>query len=343
MGYEEIFGTGVILNYLKERKYPTFMGELLFPETKIQDFDLEYIKGANRLPVSASIHSFNSETEIASRDALEKVKQSLALIKRKIKMDEKLLIKLQSPRNSAELEAAKKLYFNDVDDMVLAVKTRVEAMIMELISSGAITTDENGLTGLKLDYGLNSNQIKTLGGTSVWTDPLSDPLKDLDEWVDGMINAGVAMPTRALTSNAVMSALLRHEKVKKAVFGTNYDKRLSKNELNEFLTEQGLPKFATHDQRYRKQKADGTYETKRFYPDDKITLMPEYELGETVYGLTAEEVELQGKSESEIESMGNIIVQTYRTTDPVARWTKAVATALPTFPAAGDILIAKAK
>ena len=204
MGYEELFSTGTILDYLKERTFPVFLGEVLFPETKIQDFDLEYIKGANCLPVSASIHSFDTETEIASRDAIEKVKQSLALVKRKIKMDEKLLIKLQSPRNAAELESAKKLYFNDVDKMVLAVKTRVEAMIMELISSGRITTEENGLTGLTLDYGLSSSQIKTNAGTSLWTDPQSDPLKDLDEWVNEMVNSGVSTPTRALTSNVVL-------------------------------------------------------------------------------------------------------------------------------------------
>lgn len=343
MPYEEIFSTGVVLDYLKERQYPAFLGETLFPERKIQDFDLEYIKGANRLPVSASIHAFDTESEIASRDAMEKIKQSLALIKRKIKMDEKLLIKLQSPRSNAELQTAKKLYFDDVDEMVLSVKTRIEAMIMELLATGKITTDENSISGLSLDYGLASEQIKTNAGTSLWTDSQSDPVKNLETWVNEMVDKGKSTPTRALTSNLVLATLLRHEKVKKYIFGTNYDKMLSKTMLNQFLEEQGLPKIATYDQRYRKQTASGMYETKRFYPDNKITLMPEHTLGETIYGLTAEEVELQGTSESEIESMGNIIVQTYRTTDPVARWTKAVATALPTFPSADQILIAKVK
>ncbi|EJU22975.1 phage major capsid protein E [Peptoanaerobacter stomatis] len=341
MDFEQLFSMAVIRDYLKERKLKEFMGELLFPETKIEDIDLAYIKGANNAAVSASIHGFDTETEIASREKLEYVKEQLALIKKKIKMGEELIIKLNTPRTSAEFEKAKELVFDDVDKMVLAVKTRIEAMRMEALTTGKIVANENGAS-VSLDYGVPSNNIKTLGGTSVWTDAASDPIKDIFDWTNSLLNTAGITPTRALTSNAVLSTLLTHDKVKKDIFGLN-TKALNKKELNDFLQMQGLPIIATYDERYRVQNANGTYTTKRFFDENKFVMMPEYALGETIYGLTPEEIELSGKAGNEVSEREKVVVQIYSTKDPVARWTKAVATALPTFPFANEVIIAKVK
>ena len=342
MNFEELFGFAVIRDYLKERAYKPFLGEVLFPEDKVEDIDIAYIKGANNLAVAASVHGFDTETEIGSREAVEYVKQRLALIKRKIKMSEELLIKLNTPRTQREFEKAKQQAFDDIDKMVMAVRTRVEAMRMEALTTGKIVTNENN-ANISLDYSVPAANIKTLAGTSIWTDPLSDPIKDMREWADSLVDSVGSRPTRALTSNTVMAALTAHEKVRRAVFGSNFDKVMSKNQLNEFLEAQGLPTIATYDDRYRVQNANGSYTSKRFFDENKFVMMPDGALGETIYGLTPEEIELAGKDANEISEDNKVTVQIYRTTDPVARWTKAVATALPSFPAAAEVLIAKVK
>lgn len=341
LDFDKIFGNAVLRDYLKEREYKPFFGEVLFPEIKIQDIDFAFIKGAYNVPVSASIHGFDTETQIASRETADYIKEKLALIKNKIKMGEELLIKLNTPRTSAELEKAKELVFNDIDKMVIAVKTRIEAMRMQALASGKIEVDENGAK-ITLDYGVPSSNIKTQSGTSAWTHTDSDPLKDMLDWAESMvINTGVR-PTRALTSGAILSTLLRHEKVKKDILGTS-TKLISKKELNDFLEAHELPVIATYDERYKIQNANGTYTTKRFFDENKYVMLPEYELGETVYGLTPEEIELSGKAGNEISESEKVTVQIYSTQDPVARWTKAVATCLPSFPTAGEVLIAKVK
>lgn len=338
--FEEVFSAAVLLDYLKERKFPEFLGLTLFPEKKIEEIDLEYIKGGSHLPVSASVHAFNSESEIASRDALKAVKERLALVKRKIRMDEELLIKLQTPRTNKEFEKAKEQVFNDVDTMVLAVLTRAEAMRMEVLTTGKLSVNENGVN-VTLDYGVPSDALKTNAGNSAWTHADSDPLKDIYDWTDSVITRTGVIPTRALTSSSVLSLLLRHDKVRKNIFG-NANKLVTKAELNAFLEQQGLPKFASYDAKYRKEQANGTYQTLRFFDANKVVLMPDGFLGETVYGLTAEEIELAGTG-IDTEHVGNVLAMTYRTADPVARWTKAVATVLPSFPEAENILIAKVK
>ncbi len=340
MNFEELFGYSVIRDYLKEREYKPFLGEALFPEDKIEDIDFAYIKGANNLPVAASVHGFDTETEIGSREAKEFVKQRLALIKRKIKMGEELLIKLNTPRTQKEFEKAKKQVFDDIDAMVTAVRTRIEAMRMEMLCTGKIVVNENN-ANISLDYGVPSSNIKTLAGTSVWSNAASDPLNDMVQWTNSLVNTVGVKPTRALTSTMVLSLLTMHEKVKKAIFGLNSDKMISKNTLNEFLETQGLPVIATYDERYRIQNASGAYETKRFFDENKFVMMPDGNLGETIYGLTPEEIELSGKAGNEISEENKVTVQIYQTVDPVARWTKAVATALPSFPKASEIIIAK--
>ena len=68
--------------------------------------------------------------------------------------------------------------------------------------------------------------------------------------------------------------------------------------------------------------------------------MPDGNLGETLFGLTAEELELRKKPDVDITEIGNVVIEQYATNDPVAKWIKAVATALVTFPCADQVFMA---
>ncbi|RXM70851.1 major capsid protein [Clostridium tetani] len=336
---EEVFSPQTVLNYVKNRQPVPMLGDILFPEKKIEGLDFKMIKGANNLPVSASIHGFDTETEIGSRDGTSASLEELALIKRKIKMDERLIIQLNSPRNSQEEKQAISDIFNDVDNMVSSVKTRVEAMRMEAVTTGKLTINENGVKAT-IDYGTP----KTQQSTTDWTDKATaKPLDDIYAWTDKVVQNSGFTPTRVLTSKSVLNLLLTNESIRKAVLGVNSDRVLTKSMLNQLLESMELPTVATYDAQYRIQGADGKYTPKRYFEDGKFVLLPDGKLGESVYGLTAEEIELRGRSDVKIESFGNIIAEIYSTKDPVARWTKAVATCLPSFPYADQIYIAKVK
>lgn len=342
MRIEDVFDTNTVLNYVQNRQLPPMLGQNLFPERKIQDLSFEYIKGANNLPVMASVHAFDTETEIASRDGLEKISMEVALIKRKIRMGEKLIIQLSKPRDTAEFEYAKNQVFNDIDNMVNAVKARVEAMRMEVISSGKIVLDENGVK-LTLDYGVPEAHQETLSGTDVWMDAASTPLDDIYDWVDKIVADTGVTPTRALTSKAVVNVLLKHETIRKALWGVNSDRVVTLSQLNQLLQSMDLPLIATYDAMARVQNANGSYTSKRYLPEDKFIIMPGSNLGETIYGMTAEEIELANKADVDLQAVGNIIAEIYKTNDPVARWTKAVATSLPSLPVADQIFQSKVK
>lgn len=332
---EELLSLRELVDYTQTRQFTPLMGELLFPEQKIDALEIEMLKGANNLPVAASVHAFDTETEIASREGINTAIQDLALIKRKQKISEKELIVLNAPRSDQEEKQVIARIFNDVDHLVNGVRARVEALRMEALGTGKIVLNENGVKGT-IDFGVPSGQK----GSKTWLSGTPTILEDITDMVHAVVTGSGFRPTRILTSQKILNGILKDERIRKAMYGVNSEKVANLNDLNQLLVSQGLPKIATYDSMYRTQGANGKYTTVRYFKEDSFVLMPEGKLGDTFYGLTAEEVRLRNAPGVDIEVFGNILTQHYTTNDPVAEWIKAVATVMPSFPTANQIYIA---
>lgn len=332
----ELFNQKEVLTYLQDRQYPTFLGDTLFPERKTQSLEFDQIKGAGRTPVVASVHGFDTESEIGSREA-SKVALEAALIKRKLQLKEKEIIALENPRNAAEQQYLMQNVYNDIDVLVQGVKARIELMRMEVLAKGTVTLDENNLDAT-IDYLVPDANKEALAGADLWTDPNSDPIGDLTRWANSL----ATRPTRALTSNAVLSALLTHPKVLGAMFGNNSGRIASRGEFNAFLATHELPAIATYDAKYRKQARNGSYTQHRYFPNNAFVMFNDGTLGETLYGPTAEEIRLTRNPSIDTSKIGNVLAMVYEeNVDPVSTWTKAVATAIPSFPAADEVFQAQ--
>ena len=325
---EEVFNTKELINYFKERTIVPMLGESLFPERKIQDIEFDMILGTGGLPVGAEVHAYDTKTQLASREAIEKGVASLALIKRQIKIAEKEIIKIQNPRTDAELAFVLSQLYNDSEKMVEAVKVRVEAMRMELLSAGKIAINENGVK-VTLDYSIPSANKKPFN----WSDPAtSKPLDDLNTLADAVEETSGSRPSRALTSRKIARAICNNDSVRAAINGVNSDKIVTLAQLNELLIQSELPQIVTYEGKYKSEGAK-SFTTKRYFPENVISMFGSDTLGETIYGLTAEEVKLIGDGKmDEASIVGNIFVGTYTSIDPVGEFTKAAATALPSFP-----------
>lgn len=332
---EDLLTPKELVDYTKSRAQEAYMGEYLFPERKTEALEIDIVKGAHNLPVSAKIHAFDTEAEIGSREGADRSMQDLALIKRKIKLPERTLIALEAPRSDAEEAELVKKVFNDVDNLVASVRTRVEAMRMEALSTGKIVVNENGVKA-SIDYGMPSEHK----ATKDWmTGSSAKILDDMFEATQKVVDDTGFRPTRALTSTKVLNKILRDEVIRSAIFGVNSAKMLTTAELNAFLAQQKLPQIATYDKKYRTQDAKGKYVTKSFLPEDAFVMIPDGKLGDTFYGVTAEELELRKKPDVDVSEIGKIVVCQYSTIDPVAKWIKAVATALPSFPYADEVFV----
>lgn len=334
---EDFLTDQALQDYVQNREYPLTVGDGLFPNDRTEEFEIKYLLGSNAAPVSASVHAYDTEAQVGSRDGLEEMSMEPALIKRKIKMGERLIKAMTQARTDAEVQRVIDRIYNDVDNMVNSVRTRIERMRFEAISTGKLVLNENGFKG-EIDYGVTEEQRKTVD--IPWSDKSANPLDDIDDFVNKVVELSGVTPERILTSRKVFNALKRHDSVRKGIFGVNSARLVTNAELNAFLQEQGLPAIATEDRVYREQLNNGQYVTRRFFPENGFVLLPSGELGKTVHGVTPEEANMRYMKTAEFQNFGNIVAQIYSTNDPVARWTKAVALAMPSFPTANQIYIA---
>lgn len=332
----DLFKQNEILNYVRDREYPELLGETLFPERKTPSLTFDQITGGSRIPIAASVHDFDTETEIGSREG-GKQELELTLIKRKLPLKEKDIIAIENPRTQAEQEYLISRVYNDVDVLVAGVRARIEAMRMEMLATGKITVKENHLD-LDVDYHVPTEHQEALTGTAMWTDAASDPLADIERWIDALDSA----PTRALTSRKIYRALARHPKIIAAIFGKDSGRVVSQGDLDAFMEQHNYPIIRTYDEKYKEQQKDGKYLTKKYFPENRFVMFNDEELGETLYGPTAEETRLTRNPAVDTNLVGNVLACMYEENlDPVATWTKAVATGLPSFAAADEVFQAQ--
>lgn len=107
-----------------------------------------------------------------------------------------------------------------------------------------------------------------------------------------------------------------------------------------FLAQQKLPQIAIYDKKYRVQDAKGRAMLRNVSCRKMLLSDAGWKDGDTFYGVTAEELELRRNPSVDVTAVGNIIVCQYNTEDPVAKWIKAVATSLPSFPYADQVFVA---
>ena len=262
----------------------------------------------------------------------------MLLIKDSKYITEDEIVKLQNPRTTAEEQEVLNKIFNDVDLTIESVYKRINMMRFEILQTGKLTLDENGVKGV-IDYHMPEAHQETLKTAARWSEATANPLENLDKWVDTIVNDTGINPTRMLMDKATSRLLLNSEAVRKGIYGVNASIVPSLTNLNDFLTQRDLPTIAVYNEKYR--LADGTV-TPLIKPNTVI-LMPETKLGNTNFGLTAEEVELPAVSNLEVRNQDFITSVIYRRVDPVARITKSVARAIPSFEACNQVFVATVK
>jgi hypothetical protein len=329
------------LAYARARQPRNHVGPTLFPVRTISELSFEYWKSQNLLPVMASVQAYGAEAQIAGRDGAEKISGEIPPIKRKIGLDERLLIALKR-EGAGDVEMVRNQLFNDLDNMIDAVFARIEKMRMDALATGQIVLNENGVV-MTVDYGVPATNRDALAAANQadgqWDQDNAEPITMIQTWVDTVVSVSGIRPTRALTSNTVVANLIKNAQVRTMIYGDQGGSRaVSVTQLNELMATLNLPQIATYDLQVRTQAENGTITTVRFFPANRFVLLPPDPLGETLMGPTAEAL-LDPEVEAK-ESAGIYAIVTQEI-EPPAIWTKAAATAIPTFPMADAVFQAQ--
>lgn len=337
---EDIISPRDLIDYTKENPAESGFLSELFPTRKVEGLEYDYILGADQRPATAMFYAFDTPTQLDQRRGYERGAGDLALIKDKMKLDEKEIYILEHPRTDSEAQFAIRKVYRDVDIILENIENRIEVLRAEALTTGAININENGLK-TKIDFGIPVNHKGDLS----WNDPDHDVLEDLFN-ITELMETDTGFPvTHILTSKKVFYTLCKNKTIRSAIYGTEKDRYLTPTELNQNLSAMGFPTISTDNRRYEvvTQKNGKLIRTlKRYIPEDSVLFLPDGKLGETIRGDTPEARGLRSSGIADV-SPGDVTLTYYDEVDPVAKYVKGSATAMVNFPYANQIYMGKFK
>jgi hypothetical protein len=265
-----------------------------------------------------------------------------------MKIDEETRQQILSIQNDQILRGYIERIFDDAGNLLLGARATRERMAMELISTGHIKIEGNGVK-LDYNYGLHKNQKVATS----WANPsTSTPLQDMVDWVDDFRTKFYVPLGYAVMNTKTFNMIKASDIIRYALYptATNPTGALVTNPQVKNLIQTATSLTALINDNAFADSVGGA--AKPFFPDHTISFLPVGGvLGSMVFGYTPEQLDLATNAkfagETRITDTG-VAVYTRTIDHPVNVETIVSQVCLPAFSSdieggAGAILIADVK
>lgn len=273
-----------------------FLGKRWFPEAKKAGLDLKWIKTHKGLPVSLAPSNFDTLPVLRARKGLKTEKTQMAFFREQITVSEEDALEIDriKDENDPYLQGALQSVYDDSNNLVRGAEVVPERMIMSLLS----TTNGHPVIGIEsdgvkyaYDYDPDGEYTKEhyakLEGTNKWSDTAqSKPLTDLNNGRKKLQKKG-RIAKYALMNSNTFQYLLENAQVKNSLLAQNSTAvvELTDENVKAIVKARTGLTIVLYDKMYMNESGKEEY----FYPNDKVTLLPEGALGKTWFGTTPEE------------------------------------------------------
>lgn len=273
-----------------------FLGKRWFPEAKKAGLDLKWIKTHKGLPVSLAPSNFDTLPVLRARKGLKTEKTQMAFFREQITVSEEDALEIDriKDENDPYLQGALQSVYDDSNNLVSGAEVVPERMIMSLLS----TTDGHPVIGIEsdgvkyaYDYDPDGEYAKEhyakLEDTNKWSDTAqSKPLTDLNNGRKKLQKKG-RIAKYALMNSNTFQYLLENAQVKNSLLAQNSTAvvELTDENVKAIVKARTGLTIVLYDKMYMNASGKEEY----FYPNDKVTLLPEGALGKTWFGTTPEE------------------------------------------------------
>lgn len=339
--FELVQADNIKVIYEQSKNIPPYEGEMFFPNVRQKGLKFSFIKGKKGTPVALVSANWNTNVLYRDRIGVEKLSGSLPFFKEAKKIDEELRQEILSTKDEYADTLVNQVMDDEVD-LLYGADVTAERMRMQLLSTGTININENGVNK-QYDYGFSTeNQFKTL--STKWNEASADVIKDLNEQLDAYEELTQETASYAIMSKKVFRLIKKNEKVL-SYFANLSTPNLypSDEQVKNFIQDQtNLTLIITSKKYLEARDFNGT--PVPFYPEDRITLLSTLDLGQTVYGTTPEEADLlggQSKASSVAVTEKGVAITTWNEVDPVNVNTKVSEVVIPTCPNLDLIYIVK--
>lgn len=324
----DLVDTQELLGYVRaiqlEEDRNRFVLSEYLPNRFVDEIEWRAVTGTLRDQDAAVIRSWDTEAPIGNRQGITRISGELAPISKKIRLGEEERLRRRALERADNQQLIDAL-FDDAGNMSRAVLARVEMLRGEALFNAAYAINENGVIQ-NVSFGRRGSH--TVTAATLWSNTASaTPVSDLRAWVSLYIATNGVAPGFILASTDVVSNLLANAQIRTlAASAAGVPGLVTVDTVQAVLLAYGLPPLVTYDVNVR---INGT--ATRVTPANKILLMPQSNepLGDTLFGTTAESLELVGANQINIDQAPGLISVVEKTFDPVATWTKAAGVTLP--------------
>lgn len=277
-----------------------YLGLQFFPEEKKSGLDLKWIRTHKGLPVSLKPSNFDALPALRARGGLKTEKTQMAFFREQMVVTEEDMQEIDriKDENDPYLQGALQSIYDDTTTLVRGAEVVPERMRMALLS----TVDGHPVIGIesdgvKYEYDYDpdgeyaaEHYLKLLD-TARWSDTEnSKPLTDLNNARKALAKKGKIASYVLMNSNT-FQYLLDNAQIKNAILAQNLTANIEVTDDNVISVVKSRTKLTIvlYDKMYAEAQEDGTEAEAYFYPDNKVTLLPNGKLGKTWFGTTPEE------------------------------------------------------
>ncbi|MER7167039.1 major capsid protein [Micromonospora sp. NPDC000207] len=318
-----------LTGFVREVPAPAFLSlNRWLPDVYIADIEaaITQMEQTNRV---AKFRAFDAETEVGERDTWRKSAIRIPPVGLKLPIGEEERLKLERSRTGGNnYDAYVQAIYNDGANITRYVYNRLEMARGDVLTDWKFTLAGEGNLKLEADFGMPSGHNKAPG--VLWSNHANaTPLADLAAWTQDYVDANGFRPGYMQASSTVVFNMLMSAEVRQLAGNMNgVPSVVTEDQLNQILRARRLPELVEYDTRLSVDNVDT-----RVIPEDKVLLLPPESapLGRTVWGITAEALELtQGQNPSlEFSELPGLVGVVMKEGDPVRTWTKVGATAMP--------------
>lgn len=275
----------------------TYMGERLFPARKIVGLELNKISGRAGLPVTLKASAFDTQATYRDRLSIETTKSKMPFFRERMKIDETTRQQILQISQEQVLKGYLSRIFDDTNNLIAGARARREKMCMDLISTGHIKIEGNGVK-LDYDYNLGKKQKFKANWSNTAT---STPVQDLMDWVDYFRTELHVTLGYAVMNTRTFKLIMNSESVRKNLYPlvptANIGSLLiTKEQVRNLVTGATGLTILINDNAYANEVGGAAIP---FFPDMTVSLLPVGGvLGNMTFGTTPEEIDLLTNSKT---------------------------------------------
>lgn len=316
------------------------LGEELFPAEQKLGLKLEWVYGANGLPVVLLPSAYDAVFLKRDRIGFESIETNMPFFKEGTDIDEELRQQLNMVLETGNQQYINMIFrriFDDQMRLLRGARAQRERMRMSLLMTGGISIKANG-QNYDYDYGMKDYQKKTVSVS--WSDSSADIIQDITDWQDSVEDVTGVRPTRIVINSNTKKYFKNNKLIKNGIWGNDSTAPVRMDKIMDYIEAETKSSIVVYTKKY----VDETGAVKSYVPDDTLAMFPPGPLGKSWFGTTPEQSDLMAGSAANVAITDTgVAVTTIKKTDPVNVDTKVSMIFLPSFEQIPNLLIADLK